>query len=173
MAQMEVDGKSLRSGPDAPPGGASSATSPASRSPIPQRVREIYVHATKVERQLARTLEVNSTDLTAMEHLLDRGPMTASELARAMEMSTAATTHVIDRLTRAGHVRRSPHPQDRRKVTIEPVPASVDRTMTALLPIIAGVVEVVEARSEAEQAVIEAFLDDVIGFYASLLEDSS
>lgn len=134
-------------------------------------VRRVQVLSDKVQRHLARLLEVNPTDLSAMEHLLERGPMTASELAGRMEMSTAATTHVIDRLSRAGHVRRAAHPSDRRKVSVEPEPESVERAMTELRPIIAGVVRAASARTPEERAVIASFLDDVAGFYDSLLDE--
>ncbi|RCK68576.1 MarR family transcriptional regulator [Desertihabitans brevis] len=138
---------------------------------IAARVRRVQVISDKVQRRLARLLEVNPTDLTAMEHLLESGPMTASELASRMQMSTAATTHVIDRLSRAGHVRRAAHPSDRRKIRVETEPEAVERAMVELRPIIAGVVQVASARSAEERAVIASFLDDVSAFYASLLEE--
>lgn len=137
---------------------------------IALQLRRIQVLSEQLHRQLARSLGVNSTDLSAVEHLLGHGPMTAGELAHRMDMSTAATTHVIDRLSGAGHVRRSPHPDDRRKVRVEPEPASVRQTMTHLGPIIAGVTAAAQRRTPAEQTVIAAFLGDVVDFYTELLD---
>ncbi|MVA75346.1 MarR family transcriptional regulator [Auraticoccus sp. F435] len=138
--------------------------------PVAARVRELQVLADKVQRQLARTLGIGPTDLAAVEHLLLHGPMSASELARRMEMSTAATTHVIDRLSAAGHAHRRRDPHDRRRVTVAPDAESVARVFEELRPIIDGVVALVERRTPEEQAVVADFLGDVVGFYEELLE---
>lgn len=47
-------------------------------------------------------------------------------------LTTGPTTRLIDRLEQAGYVRRSPAPDDRRKVIVEPVgkPAELDEVMT-------------------------------------------
>ena len=46
------------------------------------------------------------------------GPVTAGQLARETGFTTGAITGIVDRLERAGHVRREPNPQDRRSVII-------------------------------------------------------
>ncbi len=153
--------------PATPPGAPADLTAvPA----VAAQVRQLQVLADKVQRQLARTLGLGPTDLSAVEHLLQHGPMSASELARRMEMSTAATTHVIDRLTAAGHAHRSRDAADRRRVTVEPDAESVTRVFDELRPIIGGVVELVERRSPEEQAVLVDFLQELNAFYAGLLE---
>ncbi|HEX5938372.1 MAG TPA: MarR family transcriptional regulator [Actinomycetota bacterium] len=45
--------------------------------------------------------------------------MTAGRLAEESRLTTGAITAVIDRLERAGHVRRLPDPADRRRVLVE------------------------------------------------------
>lgn len=55
--------------------------------------------------------------------LLDlEGSLTSGELATRTGLTTGATTRLIDRLERAGYVRRAADPADRRKVVVEPVP---------------------------------------------------
>jgi DNA-binding MarR family transcriptional regulator len=55
--------------------------------------------------------------------LLDlAGPLTSGELSARTGLTTGATTRLIDRLERAGYVRRAADPADRRKVVVEPVP---------------------------------------------------
>ncbi|NUT46357.1 MAG: MarR family transcriptional regulator [Saccharothrix sp.] len=50
------------------------------------------------------------------------GSLTAGELATRVGLTTGATTRLVDRLVRAGYVRRVADPADRRKVLVEPVP---------------------------------------------------
>lgn len=54
--------------------------------------------------------------------LLDRlGPSTAGRVAELSGFTTGAITGIVDRLERAGYVRREPHPEDRRSVIIQPL----------------------------------------------------
>lgn len=142
-------------------------------TPIPMLIREIYQLSQRFERRLGASLSVNTTDLAAMEHLIQTGPMTPSELATLLEMSTAATTHVIDRLVAVGHVERRPHPVDRRKIVVIPAPASVARAFEELAPMIAGVGAAAAAYDAEEQAVIAGFLGSVVELYTDLVDDAT
>lgn len=46
------------------------------------------------------------------------GPVTAGQLARETGFTTGAITGIVDRLEKAGHVKREPNPEDRRSVII-------------------------------------------------------
>jgi DNA-binding MarR family transcriptional regulator len=48
------------------------------------------------------------------------GPATAGQLATWTGLTTGAITAMLDRLEKAGFVRREPHPDDRRKVVVVP-----------------------------------------------------
>jgi DNA-binding MarR family transcriptional regulator len=77
---------------------------------------------------------LNRTDLRALE-ALRAGGMTAGDLARALSVTSGATTRVIDSLVAAGHVRREGDPGDRRRVLVRLTPAAmllVDRTFERL-----------------------------------------
>src|SRR5919206_1349809 len=67
---------------------------------------------------VARRLGLNRTDLRCLDWLYD-GPKTASQLAAATALSSAATTTLVDRLERRGLVRRVRDTADRRKVLVE------------------------------------------------------
>lgn len=141
------------------------------------QVRELPVHeATRLlrefldvselfERALAAELEVNATDLEAMEHLLMSGPLGPSELARRLGISTASTTTAIDRLVALGHVTREPNPRDRRGVLVVPQEASRERAMRRLLPMIMGVNAQLDDFTEQEQAAITLYLRRVVDLY--------
>src|SRR5262249_55620422 len=53
--------------------------------------------------------------------LLLSGPLTAGELAGLTALTTGAITAALDRLERAGFVRREDDPEDRRRVVGQPV----------------------------------------------------
>ena len=67
------------------------------------------------------------TDLQALYVLANHGPATPSELAKRVNLTTGSASRMIDRLERAGFVRRLPDRRDRRRVVIEPIPDAVAR----------------------------------------------
>jgi DNA-binding MarR family transcriptional regulator len=60
------------------------------------------------------------SDMKALGLLVREGRATAGRLAEELHLTTGAVTGVIDRLTRRGVARRTPDPDDRRKVLVEP-----------------------------------------------------
>ena len=85
---------------------------------------------------------LSSSGLECLDLALLSGGATAGEFAKATGLTTGAITGVIDRLERAGYVRREKDPTDRRKVVVRARPAmtrriaplydSLQREMTAL-----------------------------------------
>ena len=137
---------------------------------ISERLHQIVTLSRDFERHVGQALMVNSTDLAAMEHLMTEGSLTPSELSRRLDISTAATTLVVDRLVALKHVRRHPHSHDRRKVVVVPEPRSVTRAFAELMPVIGGVAALEATMTEAERAVVEAFLSRVVAIYTDALE---
>ena len=128
-------------------------------------LREVIQLSDDFERSLARELTVNQTDLQAMEHLIQHGPSSPTELARALGISTAASTVVIDRLTKVGHVTRERHPTDRRAVSVVPARESVVRAFQHLMPMIMGIDAVIRDYTQEEQDVITDYLRKVVHVY--------
>jgi DNA-binding MarR family transcriptional regulator len=62
---------------------------------------------------------INRTDGRALDAIQEAGAMTPGEIARASGLTTGAVTAVLDRLERAGYVRRTRDSIDRRKVIVE------------------------------------------------------
>jgi len=151
----------------APP---SSDAGPPPEDPIGSALHQILQLSRAFERQVGQALEVNTTDLAAMEHLIQEGALTPGELSRRLDISTAATTLVVDRLVALGHAQRHPHASDRRKVVVVPAQESVTRAFQQLHPVIGGVAAVTQELSDDERRVVEAFLTRVIGVYRSSLD---
>ncbi|GLQ91450.1 MarR family winged helix-turn-helix transcriptional regulator [Dyella acidisoli] len=73
-----------------------------------------------IEAEIAdRGLGLRFTQFLILKRLADLGAMTATELARAVELDGGAMTRQLDQLEGKGYLRRSPHEQDRRALRIE------------------------------------------------------
>jgi DNA-binding MarR family transcriptional regulator len=75
--------------------------------------------ADTMDAAIADLLGVNRTDILCLDILARLGTVTAGRLAEESHLTTGAITAVIDRLERAGYVRRLPDPSDRRRVLVE------------------------------------------------------
>lgn len=133
--------------------------------PATSRIRDLLTVSEEFEAYVGRELTVNPTDLQAMQHLVMSGPLGPTDLSRRLGISTAATTAVVDRLVAVGHARRTQHPTDRRGVVIVPEPASVQKAMSTLMPMIMGIDGVLDEFDEDEQALITAYLARVLEVY--------
>lgn len=128
-------------------------------------LREFLDVTDDFERGLGAELNVNPTDLTAMQHLIVAGALTPTTLAQRLGLSSGAITTVIDRLEGLGHVRRTPNPDDRRGTLVVPVPASVGRAMSRIIPMVTEVDRAISAFDPDEQAVITRYLTQVVDAY--------
>jgi len=86
------------------------------------------------QRDMARAFD--GTGLTtARVHLLwvlqHAGPSTQRDLARLCDVTPRNITGLVDGLEESGHVRRTPHPTDRRSVIVE-LTASATKTMAQM-----------------------------------------
>lgn len=81
---------------------------------------------------VADRLGMHPTDLECLDILRDAGPITAGRLAELAGLTTGAITGVVDRLERAGYVRRESDPADRRRVIIRLVPERAADTIAPL-----------------------------------------
>lgn len=67
-------------------------------------------------------MQLGKTDMRALHFLIVSGNtghvVTASTLAAHLGITSASTTKLLDRLERDGHIRRRPHPSDRRSQSI-------------------------------------------------------
>ncbi|MDV6237192.1 MarR family transcriptional regulator [Leptospira ellisii] len=82
---------------------------------------------------VAEKFGLNATDMKTLP-LLEEGPMTAGSIAHALGLTTGGVTGVIDRLEKAGLVRRIADPSDRRKVVVESLPEGIRETSPIYAP---------------------------------------
>jgi DNA-binding MarR family transcriptional regulator len=110
-------------------------------------------------------MQLNETDMKALRYIIASTnadvAVTAGALAEHLHISTASVTKLLDRLERAGHIVRKPHPTDRRAVTVEITPEThrqVRRTMGLQH---ARRFEVARALSPAEREIVTRFLTEL------------
>jgi DNA-binding MarR family transcriptional regulator len=111
------------------------------------------------------TMRLNENDMKALRFLVvckNEGIVaTPGALAEHLNISSASTTKLLDRLTAAGHIERSPHPSDRRALSItitqhthEQVRDTVGRTHARRFDVAAQL-------TPSEREIVIRFLDDL------------
>lgn len=83
------------------------------------RLRDAEQHLSEASN---RYMKLGKTDMRALHFLIvsknKSSLVTPSALSSHLNISTASTTKLLDRLEKAGHITRSPHPNDRRALAI-------------------------------------------------------
>ena len=131
-------------------------------------LRDVIEKSQNYAKVVGAHLEVNETDFSAMEHLINNGPMTAGDLAKAVGISPGSATVMIDRLVEVGHVTRSPNPNDRRGVLITPNPDSVAQAWKHISPLIMASEKLLSELSSSERAAIEKYLRAMLDVYSEV-----
>ena len=76
--------------------------------------------ASRIEQDLAENgYPINLSQFLVLRKLDLLGPMSAIDLARAIDHNPGAMTRLLDRLEQMGYLRRTPHAGDRRTLRIE------------------------------------------------------
>lgn len=123
-------------------------------------VRGLVAQAVFLRRALSRRSGLSETELDALEHLVE-SPTTPSELARLLDISTAASTGVVDRLERRGHVERRKHPTDRRRLEIHVTDDGRAELLRHLNPMLHALAELDRGLRDDERATVIRFLNGV------------
>ncbi|MBC8163701.1 MAG: MarR family transcriptional regulator, partial [Roseiflexaceae bacterium] len=84
------------------------------------------------EQAVADQLNISMTHIHCANMLRLIGPMTAGQLAELTGLTTGAITGMIDRLERAGYVRRESDPHDRRRVVVQANSEAMERDIGPL-----------------------------------------
>jgi len=98
---------------------------------LEREIRKLSAQSVLFSQAVSGRLGINSSDLECLDIVVLGGAATAGQLAAATGLTTGAITGVIDRLEKAGYVRRRRDPQDRRRVIVEPTPG-VERRIVPL-----------------------------------------
>ncbi|MBR1155723.1 MarR family transcriptional regulator [Bradyrhizobium sp. JYMT SZCCT0428] len=116
---------------------------------------------------VANVAGISGSDLECLDFLNLEGRVTAGRLAEVTGLTTGAITGVVDRLEKAGFVRRERDETDRRKVFIATVPDSVAQIGRFYVPMQQAMHKLWSTYSEAELQLLLRFASES---YKSVLE---
>jgi DNA-binding MarR family transcriptional regulator len=109
---------------------------------------------------IAAYLGMSAAEWKCLGLLDQHGACSASRLAEFSGFTTGAITGIVDRLERAGYVRREPHPTDRRSVIVQPL--HVKDLKERIIPIFQSLgqamAQIARRYSKSELAAITSFL---------------
>ncbi|MGC5029580.1 MarR family transcriptional regulator [Micromonospora sp. DT229] len=127
---------------------------------VAMRLRLLQQSFDAFDEAAAARLGLNRTDLRAMDLVLaNDGPLSAGELTRALKISPAATTTVIDRLERAGLVARTRDAGNRRRVLVSGTDLARAIEQEIYLPVGEAGAQALGGYSEDQLATILDFLE--------------
>jgi DNA-binding MarR family transcriptional regulator len=129
-------------------------------------LHQFVVAAAELDVALGRRLRLSPGDYLAMKHLMTSdvalGPV---ELGALVGLTSGSATGLVDRLERAGHLRRHRDPHDRRRLILEPTEDALTETENELRPLTDALRTTAENYTGAERTTIERFLREVTAAY--------
>jgi DNA-binding MarR family transcriptional regulator len=124
---------------------------------LDRAMRTISAQSVLFSQAAAERLGLNSTDMECLDLLNLNGPVPAGGLAELTGLTTGAITGVVDRLERAGYVRRERDPHDRRKVIVQPILERQAEAAPIFRPMAQAMDELFARYSDEELALILDF----------------
>jgi DNA-binding MarR family transcriptional regulator len=119
------------------------------------QIRRFIAGAIIFNQQVAERAGLHLTDMQCINLLELLGPVTPGKLAECTGLTTGGVTVMLDRLEKAGFVKRQPNPNDRRSVLIRVNP----RKLKKINALYAGVTNRLEAFfSETPEAELQSAL---------------
>lgn len=140
-------------------------------------MRAVLTLASAARVAMARRMRISLNDLQAIEHVMTaEGPgrqaaVGPSELARRLGVTTAATTQSLHRLEALGHVRRRPHPDDRRRQVVEVTPEGAEDVFAVLSPLLRRVEAQTARLTPDEQRAVLTYLQGQQEAYEEFLAE--
>lgn len=139
-----------------------STAEPESREAIQERLlREMRLMSSfdaLLSQAIAERVGMHATDIETMDLLNTLGPLTAGDLSQHTGLTSGATTRLIDRLERAGYVRRRADGSDRRRVIIEPVWENLEELGALFAPLLRDMAGLLQGYDAAQLATILDFV---------------
>jgi len=124
-------------------------------------LRALSTEIDRLDQAAADRYGLNRTDMRALDLLGRAGPLAPTALARLLGFTTGGVTTVLDRLEKAGYIRRRPDPGDRRRQEVETTQATAARDEEVFGDLIRGTRDLLAGYTNDELLVIRDFLDRV------------
>src|SRR5579871_5738191 len=88
-------------------------------------IRKFLMAGIFFNAQAAESVGLGLTDMQIVHTIQLYGPATPSKLAASTGLSSGGVTVALDRLEKAGYIRREPNPADRRSLLIHIIPTKL------------------------------------------------
>jgi DNA-binding MarR family transcriptional regulator len=124
-------------------------------------LRALSTEIDRLDQAAADRYGLNRTDMRALDILGRAGPLAPTALARLLGFTTGGVTTVLDRLEKAGYIRRRPDPGDRRRQLVETTQATAARDEEVFGDLIRATRDLLADYTDHELLVIRGFLDRV------------
>ncbi|MCW2738360.1 MarR family transcriptional regulator [Nocardioides sp.] len=134
-----------------------------------EALRELVTTGARVNHVVARRAGISDTELVTLEHL-GREQIGPAEVARRLEVSTAAATGIVDRLVARGHVERRPHAADRRRTELVLTESGRGEVVGHLMPMFIALDRLDRSFTADERALVERYLRGAIEAFEQVLE---
>jgi DNA-binding MarR family transcriptional regulator len=125
-------------------------------------LRDYRTAETEIRRNTRDSMGMGETDILALRYLLkvqaSGKQVVPKDLSRFLNITSASTTSLIDRLVASGHVRREAHPSDRRSVVVVPTVESDKEVRETLGAMHRRMMTVAEGLSAEEARIVVDFL---------------
>ena len=152
----------------------------SSPSPAANALRRLINESIATHEVVAASLGLNATDLRCLELAASEPEMTPTRLAELSDLTSGAVTGVLDRLERAGFVRRESDPSDRRRLLVRIDPDRLADLEVQYAPIIERAVEAASAAGSAGEPYLAALADALareadrlrVTTYGGILDDA-
>lgn len=128
-------------------------------------VRVVTHSSLLFQNAIAVKMDLSITEAVCIEFLVETGASTAGDLAKVTGLTTGAITNVIDRLERAGLVKRDKDPNDRRKVMVILLPEKHKRILKTYESILTELTELFSSYSKKEMKLLFAYTSALNGIY--------
>lgn len=140
---------------------------PREPSPLVRLLQEFSLEANRYVDAAGARNDMHRTDLNAlsviMEHTAKNQVVTPGVLRRELHLSSPATTALIDRLDRSGHVVRERQGTDRRQVQLRMTAKAFEDGGAMFLPLARHMGAAMEGFTPEELEVATRFLTAMIG----------
>lgn len=130
------------------------------RTILGEAVQAYQASTDDFDREMARLLGVNETDLRCLEILLGLEEAAPSLLATRLGLTTGSVTAMLDRLEKLDYLTRTPHPTDRRKTLVRATQRVADRARLLMAPFLEGSQQILTRYSIEQLETITDFLRD-------------
>lgn len=141
----------------------------------PERLRDLLhrkaLATTRHRGGVARRLGLNETEAAALAHLARHGRLTPGELGDLLHLTSGGVTALAHRLERAGHIRREPHPRDKRSTLLTATPEILESAGELYEPLVQRIDDSSSELSPAERLTVGRFLERIVSISEEEADD--